>query len=96
MNRLVKENFYLAIGLSTVKAGFNPLAAYFQNYPAVVALSQTPMANLRDFVIEKLPLLRGPIAPPLPIVPEATPLEMAAKYLKDNTLAILSLGLAIP
>jgi hypothetical protein len=89
VDQLVKENNHLATELSKVKAGFNPLAAYFQNWHAVKFLSQTPMAKLRDFVIERLPIMRGPVAPPLPTVPEATPLEMAARYLKDNALAIL-------
>jgi hypothetical protein len=87
MDQLVKTNPFLARGLSRVKAGFNPLAAYFQNYRAVKALSQSPLSRMREFVIGRLPVISDPIPVPLPTVPEATPLEQAAKFLKDDVLA---------
>jgi hypothetical protein len=92
MTQLIKENDYLALELSKVKAGCNPLAAYFQNYRAVEALSQSSLAKRREVLIENLRVpARLPMSP-LPTVPEATALEAAAKFLGDAALAILKTG----
>jgi len=85
INQLVKENLDFCRKLAAIKASFNPLAAYFQNFHAIKAMSQSCLAKRREVLIQKLPL------PKLPQVPMTVPKPgTIAKILADEALAILN------
>ncbi len=80
LDRLVNENYILCSKLAKVKASFNPLTAYFQNYKLAKAMSQSSLAKRRERIVPTLGL---------PLTPADTIAGTIAKVLEVEALGIL-------
>ena len=83
IDQLVNDHHDFCKKLSKVKASFNPLAAYFQNYHAIKAMSLSSLSRHREATIPRLPF---PITQPADL-----PSGTLAKILADDALSVLNM-----
>ena len=81
MDRLANEMYLLCTRLAKVKAVFNPLAAYFENYHLAKAMSHSALAMQRERTVPKMKL---------PNTPDArSNAEIIGDILKDDVVRLL-------
>jgi hypothetical protein len=81
MDKLINENYLLCTQLAAVKAIFNPLKAYFENYHLVKFMSQSCLARQRERTVPNMHI-PGPH-----FTRSAT--EIIGNLLKDDALRLL-------
>jgi hypothetical protein len=82
MDKLVNENYLLCTQLAGVKAIFNPLRAYFENYHLVKSMSQSCLARQRERTVPNLHIPGPHFA--------SSAAEHLGNLLKDDALRFLS------